>query len=53
MSHVPTTADWRDLACQIQNETDPIKMIELAQELVAGLDAEQLRNGVRFPVEPK
>jgi len=53
MSRVPTAADWRDLARQIQNETDPIKMIELAQELVARLDAEQSRNGVRFPVEPK
>lgn len=45
MSYVPTAADWRDLAREIQNETDPIKMIELAQELVARLDAEQLRNG--------
>jgi hypothetical protein len=53
MSHIPTAADWRDLARQIQKETDPNKMIELAQELVARLDAEQFRNGVRFPVEPK
>jgi len=53
MSHIPTAADWRDLARQIQNETDPIKMIELAQKLIATLDAEQLRNGAPFPMEPK
>jgi len=53
MAHVPATGDWRDLARRIQNEKDPIKMIELVQELIARLDAEQLRNGLRLPVEPK
>jgi anti-sigma-K factor RskA len=40
MSHLPTAADWRDLAHQVQNEKDPRKMVELAQQLVAKLDEE-------------
>ena len=53
MSHVPTTGDWRDLARQIQNEKNPFKMIELVQELIVRLEAEQSRNAVRLPVESK
>ena len=40
MSHLPTTSDWRDLARQVQNERDPRKMLELAEQLVAKLDEE-------------
>jgi len=53
MSHVPTTEDWRDLARQIQNEKDPNKIIELALELIARLEAEQSQNGLRLRVESK
>jgi len=34
---------WRDLAKRIQQETNPDVMMQLTQELIAELDAEQLR----------
>jgi hypothetical protein len=40
MAHAPLSADWRDLARQVQNEKDPHKMIELAEQLVVKLEAE-------------
>jgi len=40
MSHAPTAPDWRDLARQVQNEKDPRKMVELAEQLVMKLDEE-------------
>ena len=40
MSHQPTASDWRDLARQVQNEKDPRKMVELAQQLVEKLEEE-------------
>ena len=40
MSHQPTVSDWRDLARQVQNEKDPRKMVELAQQLVEKLEKE-------------
>lgn len=43
MSHLPTTSDWRDLARQVQNEKDPRKMVELAEQLVVRLDEELRR----------
>jgi hypothetical protein len=39
----PSTDDWRELARQIQQETDPNMMIELVQEPIAKFDEEQLR----------
>ena len=39
----PSDDDWRELARQIQQETDPNMMIELVQELIAKFDEEQLR----------
>jgi hypothetical protein len=48
MSHLPTTSDWRDLARQVQNEKDPRKMVELAEQLVAKLD-EELRKTAPAP----
>jgi len=38
-----TVEDWRDLARRIQNETDSNAMIEMIQQLIAKLDAAQLR----------
>ncbi len=37
---------WRELALRIQYETDPVKVIELAQQLITKLDEEQ---SSRFP----
>jgi hypothetical protein len=38
--------DLRELARRIQEETDPNKMIELVQQLIAGFDKQQLlQNG--------
>ena len=56
MANVPLTADWRDLARQVQTEKDPRKMVELAEQLVVKLDEEmhktapasEKNNSVRF-----
>jgi hypothetical protein len=40
MAHQPTPRDWRDLARQVQNEKDPRKFVELAQQLIETLDDE-------------
>ncbi len=40
MAHDPAASDWRDLARRVQDEKDPYKMVELAQQLVAKLDEE-------------
>ena len=40
MVHQPTPSDWRDLARQVQNEKDPRKFVELAQQLIEKLDDE-------------
>jgi hypothetical protein len=45
--HTPTHEDWRDLARQIQAETDPNKMIDLVQQLVNKFDEERLRKSLR------
>lgn len=36
-----TANDWRGLACQVQTEKDPQRMIHLVQELIESLDREQ------------
>jgi hypothetical protein len=41
-----TNGDWRELALRVQRETDPNKMIELAQQLVAKLDEEKARKNL-------
>ncbi len=40
--------DWRDLAKQIQHETDPKKMLKLADRLIAQLDPGRNRRS-EFP----
>ena len=35
--------DWRDLARQIQEETDTHKLVSLVQELIGKFDEEKLR----------
>ncbi len=40
---VPSQDDWRELAEQIQKETDPHKMVELVQKLITRFDDEKLR----------
>jgi len=42
----PRNEDWRELALRVQQETDPQKMIELVQQLVAKYDEEKARNNV-------
>jgi hypothetical protein len=42
----PGPEDWRELARKIQQETDPNRMIELVQELIAKFDEERLRKGL-------
>jgi hypothetical protein len=41
----PGPEDWRELARKIERETDPNKMIELVQELIAKFDQDRLRKG--------
>jgi hypothetical protein len=41
-----TNGDWRDLALRVQQETDPKKMIELAQQLVDKLDEKKARRNL-------
>ena len=36
-------ADWRELALRVQQEADPKKMIDFAQQLVTQLDEEEAR----------
>ena len=44
MAHDGTPKDdWRSLAKQIQAETDPGKMMELAKQLVARFDEQSAR----------
>ena len=45
MANVPLPADWRDLARQVQNERDPHKMIQLAEQLIVHLE-EEMRKAV-------
>ena len=35
--------EWRSLAQQIQHESDPQKMIELVQQMIAKFDKEKLQ----------
>ena len=37
----PERENWKDLALRIQQENDPLKVIELAHQLIARLDEEQ------------
>ena len=37
----PERENWKDLALRIQEEKDPLKVIELAHQLIASLDEEQ------------
>jgi hypothetical protein len=46
MAQLPTAGDWRDLARRVQDEKDPDKMVELAQQLVAKFDEEQRKTMV-------
>ena len=48
MAHVPLSADWRDLARQVQNEKDPHKMVALAEQLVVKLE-EEMRKAAPAP----
>jgi hypothetical protein len=50
---VPTYADWRPLAQQIQQETDPQKLFALVRQLMAMFDDEELRDCLRRPPEAK
>lgn len=43
MANVPSPADWRDLARQVQSEKDPHKMIQLAEQLIVKLEEEMRR----------
>jgi hypothetical protein len=45
MANVPLPSDWRDLARQVQNEKDPHKMIQLAEQLIVKLE-EEMRKAV-------
>jgi hypothetical protein len=38
-----TNGEWRELALRVQQETDPQKMAELVQQLIAKLDEERAR----------
>ncbi|PYX59108.1 MAG: hypothetical protein DMG73_09375 [Acidobacteria bacterium] len=38
-----TNGDWRELAHRLEQETDPRKMTELAEQLIAKLDEERAR----------
>ena len=40
MVHQPIPSDWRNLARQVQNEKDPRKFVELAEQLIERLDDE-------------
>ena len=44
--------DWRDLALQIQHETDAKKMMELVGQLIAKLDGENAKKPVRTDPPP-
>jgi hypothetical protein len=39
--------DWRELARQIQQETDPETVLELARELIAKFNEEKVRRNLR------
>jgi hypothetical protein len=41
------TADWRELARRIQQETEPEKVLTLVQELIAKFNEEKLRKNLR------
>lgn len=43
----PERENWKDLALRIQQENDPLKVIELAHQLIARLDEEQTSTSVR------
>jgi len=49
---IPHNGDWRELAKRIQNESDPQKMIELVEQLLATFDEEKLRNSAPRPLTP-
>jgi hypothetical protein len=38
--------DWRELALRVQQEADPKKMIDFAQQLVAKLDEEEAKKNL-------
>jgi hypothetical protein len=44
---VPSQHDWRELAQLIQKETDPQKMVELVQLLIARFDEETARKSLQ------
>jgi hypothetical protein len=50
---VPTQDDWRELARLIQTETDPHKMVELVQKLIARFDDEKLRKSLQASTDSK
>ena len=43
----PKNEDWREIARRIQQETDPEKVFELVQELIAKFNEEKLRKNLR------
>jgi hypothetical protein len=43
---VSTPQDWRELAEQVQQETDPNRTIGLVQQLITQLEEEKLRKGL-------
>jgi len=44
---------WRELARQIQQETDLQKMFELVRQLLAEFDDQELRKSLRLPPEKR
>ena len=44
---------WRELARQIQQETDPQKMFELVRQLLAEFDDQELHKSLRLPPEKR
>ena len=51
MVHQPTPSDWRNLARQVQNEKDPRKFVELAEQLIERLDDELIFSRPAVPTE--
>jgi hypothetical protein len=50
---LPVHARWRELALQIQQESDPQKMFELVRQLLAEFDDEELRKSLRLPPDER
>ncbi len=49
----PASRAWEELAARAQQETDPKKMIDLVQQLIASYDEEKMRSKRGLAAKPR